>query len=86
MWRPPNSRVYTRIWTRRRRLHIPLPVHTLPAGLLHWRVPDANFPGKWYDAFDDVVPARTVKGLERQAFSRRGLIRSMFCSSLVRVP
>jgi len=51
-------------------------------GVLHWRVPDANFPGKWYDAFDEVVAARTNKGLSRQGFSRRGLIRSMFCSSL----
>jgi multisite-specific tRNA:(cytosine-C5)-methyltransferase len=50
-------------------------------GLLHWRVPDANFPGKWYDAFDDVIAARTARGKAREAFSRRGLIRSMFCSS-----
>lgn len=50
-------------------------------GLLHWRVPDANFPGKWYDAFDDVVAARTARGKAREQFSRRGLIRSMFCSS-----
>jgi len=50
-------------------------------GLLHWRVPDANFPGRWYDTWEDVVPARTAKAMEREGFSRRGLIRSMFCSS-----
>jgi len=50
-------------------------------GLMHWRVPDANFPGKWYDTFDEVVAARTARGKAREAFSRRGLIRSMFCSS-----
>jgi len=50
-------------------------------GLLHWRVPDGNFPGKFYDSFDEVVAARTARGQARQAFSRRGLIRSMFCSS-----
>ena len=37
-------------------------------GMLHWRVPDSNFPGKWYDRFDDVVAARTAKAHAREAF------------------
>ena len=48
-------------------------------GMLHWRVPDSNFPGKWYDRFDDVVTARTAKAHAREAF--RSPCHSLFADT-----